>query len=174
MLGIRSWSGAFRANGEPGQLSSYTMAARCPPPSGIPRAIRRIPCRGTSYWPNTGSWGAVCCLKAGWTSFPSACELWSPPRTWLRSGVCSVPPGNPLPRLLLHRETFQQPAGDDEPLDLVRTLAHGEELGVAEVALHGELLDIAHAAVDLNGLTGAELGGLGGEELGHAGLEVAA
>jgi hypothetical protein len=41
---------------------------------------------------------------------------------------------------LLHRETFQQPAGDDEPLDLVRAFAHGEELGVAEVALNGQLL----------------------------------
>src|SRR5262249_49278119 len=174
MPAIRSWSSTFRVSGQPGPASRCTMAAGCPPPSGIPRAIRRIPCRRTSCLPNTGSWGAVRCLRSGLTGFPSASDLWSRPRTWRRSGVCSVPPGNPLPRARLHRETFQQPAGDDEPLDLIRALAHGEELGVAEVALHGQLLDIAHAAVDLNGLTGAELGGLGGEELGHPRLKVAA
>src|SRR4029450_10548983 len=182
---IRSWSSTFHASGQPGPASSCTMAARCPPPSGIPRAIRSIPYRGTSCWPNTGSWGAVCCLRTGLTRSPSACALWSPSRTWRRSGVCSVarlcrgrakpfPPGKPLPRARLHRETFQQPARDDEPLDLIRALARGEELGVAEVALHGQLLDVPHAAVDLHGLAGAELGGLGGEELGHAGLQVAA
>src|SRR2546426_7850229 len=174
MPAIRSWSSTFRVRGQPGPASSCTMAARYPPPSVIPRAIRRIPYRGTSCLSNTGSWGAVCCLRTGLTRSPSACDLWSPPRTWRRSGVCSVPPGNPLPRARLHWEPFQQPAGDDEPLDLVRAFAHSEELRVTEVALHGQLLNIAHAAVDLHGLTGAELGGLGGEELGHAGLEVAA
>src|SRR2546428_1717290 len=174
MPATRSWSSTFRVRGQPGPASSCTMAARCPPPSVIPRAIRRIPYRGTSCLSNTGSWGAVCCLRTSLTRSPSACALWSPPRTWRRSGVCSVPPGNPLPRARLHRETFQQPAGDDEPLDLIRALAHGEKLGVAEVALHGQLLDVTHAAVDLNGLAGAELGGLGGEELGHACLKVAA
>src|SRR5215510_4164404 len=187
MPAIRSWSSTFRGSGQPGTASSSTMAARCPPPSVIPRAIRKIPCRGTSCWPNTRPWGAVCCLRTGLTCSPSACAIWSPPRTWRRSGVCSVPPGLLRrandPRQYggdnrcaqhLHRETFQQPAGDDELLDLIRALAHGEELGVTEVALHGQLLDVPHAAVDLNGLTGTELGGLGGEELGHTGLEVAA
>src|SRR6266851_4932382 len=196
---IRSWSSTFRANGPPGPRSSCTMAARCSPRSVLPRAIRRIPCRGTSCWPNTGSWGAVCCLQTGSTRSTSACDIWSPPRMWRHSGVCSVPRGSqthnetartralaartglalatcaaPGGEQPLHRETFQQPAGDDEPLNLVRAFAHGEELGVAEVALHGQLLDVAQPAVDLNGLAGAELGGLGGEELGHAGLEVAA
>src|SRR3989454_7321471 len=171
---IRSWSSTFHASGQRGPSSSCRMAASGPPPSATPRAIRRTPCRGTSCVPNTGSWDAVCCLRTGLTRSPSACDLWSPPRTWRRSGVCSVPPGNPLPRARLHWETFQQPAGDDEPLNLVRAFAHSEELRVTEVALHGQLLNIAHAAVDLHGLTGAELGGLGGEELGHAGLEVAA
>src|SRR5712691_686337 len=98
-------------------------------------------------------------------------------RTWAHSvpTAPSTPDGGPpLRRPRLHWEPFQQPAGDDEPLDLVRAFAHGEELRVTEVALHGQLLDIAHAAVDLHGLAGAELGSLGGEELGHAGLEVAA
>src|SRR3989442_113388 len=173
MPATRSWSGTFRVSGQPGPASSCTMAARCPPPSVIPRAIRRIPCRGTSCVPNTGSWGAVCCLKTGLTRSPSVYDVWSPPRTWRRSGVCSVPlwsqtlnetaltralaartvlalatcvaapcGGHPLPRPLLHRETFQQPTGDDEALNLVRAFAHGEELGVAEVALHGQLLDV--------------------------------
>src|SRR6266702_3225025 len=88
--------------------------------------------------------------------------------------ACTPDGGPPLRWPRLHWEPFQQPAGDDEPLDLVRAFAHGEELRVAEVALHGQLLDIAHAAVDLDGLAGAELGSLGGEELGHACLEVAA
>src|SRR5215468_8906589 len=181
MLVIWSWSSTFRVSGQPGPASSCTMAARCPRPSVIPRAIRRIPCRGTSCLLNTVSWGAACCLRTGLTRSPSASALWSPPRTWRRSGVCSVPPGLLRrandPRQYggdnrcaqhLHRETFQQPAGDDEPLDLIRALAHREELGVTEVALHGQLLDVAHAAVDLHGLAGAELGSLGGEELGHA------
>src|SRR6266851_3897313 len=196
---IRSWSSTFRANGPPGPRSSCTMAARCSPRSVLPRAIRSIPCRGTSCWPNTGSWGAVCCLQTGSTRSTSACDIWSPPRMWRHSGVCSVPRGSQThnetarTRALaartglalatcaapgggqhLHREPFQQPAGDDEPLDLVRAFAHSEELRVTEVALHGQLLDVAHAAVDLHGLTGAELGSLRGEELGHAGLEVAA
>src|SRR5215467_10793601 len=185
MPAIRSWSSTFRVSGQPGPASSCTMAARCPPPSGIPRAIRKIPCRGTSCLPNTRTWGAVCCLRTGLPCSPSACAIWSPPRPWRRSGVCSVvrlcrrraqPFSCGLRRVTphLHRVTFQQPAGDDEPLDLIWALAHGEELGVAEVALHGQLLDVAHATVDLNGLAGAELGSLGGEELGHARLQVAA
>src|SRR5262245_12845196 len=184
---IRSWSSTFRVSGQPGPASNYMMAARCPLPSVILRVIRRIPCRGTSCWPNTGSWGAVCCLRTGLTRSPSACDLSSPPRTWRCSGVCSVPPGLLRrahdPRQYggdnrcaqrLHRETFQQPAGDGEPMDLVRALAHGEGLGVAEVERHGQLLDVPHTAVDLNGLAGAELSGLGGEELGHTSLKVAA
>src|SRR5215470_6082196 len=174
MPAIRSWSSTFRVSGQPGPASSCTMAARCPRPSVIPRAIRKIPCRGTSCLPNTVSWGAACCLRTGLTCSPSACAIWSPPRTWRRSGVCSVarlcrrrakpfPPGllrrANYPRQYggdnrcaqhLHRETFQQPVGDDEPLDLIRALAHGEELGVTEVALHGQLLDVTHAAVDLD------------------------
>src|ERR671936_21007 len=66
------------------------MAASCPPPSVIPRAIRRIPCHGRSCLPNTGSWGAVCYRRTGSMRSPSACAVWSPSRTWRYSGVCSV------------------------------------------------------------------------------------
>src|SRR5712691_7690312 len=106
-----------------------------------------------------------------------ACATSHITRTWVHSvpAAPSTPDGGPpLRQPRLHGEPFQQPAGDDEPLDLVRAFAHSEELGVAEVALHGQLLDVAYPAVDLHGLAGAELGSLGGEELGHARLEVAA
>src|SRR5713101_1274088 len=98
-----------------------------------------------------------------------ACATSHIARTWAYSvpAALSTPDeGPPLRRPRLHWEPFQQPAGDDEPLDLVRAFAHGEELGVAEVALNGQLLDVAYPAVDLHGLAG--------EELGHACLEVAA
>src|SRR6266567_3559662 len=159
---IRSWSSTFHASGQRGPSSSGRMAARGPPPSATPRAIRRTLCRGTSCVPNTGSWDAVCCL---------ACATSHITRTWAHSVAAAPAHRPPLRRPRLHGEPFQQPAGDDEPLDLVRAFAHGEELRVAEVALHGQLLDVAHAAVDLHGLAGAELGGLRGEELGHARLK---
>src|SRR2546422_657306 len=77
-----------------------------------------------------------------------ACATTHITRTWAHS-VAAAPSTPPPPRRRrLHWEPFQQPAGDDEPLDLVRAFAHGEELRVAEVALHGQLLDVAHAAVE--------------------------
>src|SRR4029453_124863 len=142
--------------------------------TGLTRSAK--PC---NVWSPLQTW-----LRSGGSSVPP----WTQTRDAALPRVCNVPhhahlgPQRrrcaqhtaPPRRRRLHWEPFQQPAGDEESLDLVRAFAHGEKLRVAEVALHGQLLDVAHAAVDLHGLAGAELGGLRGEELGHAGLEGAA
>src|SRR6185437_6985396 len=64
-------------------------------------------------------------------------------------------------------------AGDDEPLDLARSLVDLGDLRVAVVALDRELLRVAVAAEDLDRLARLPPRHLGGEELGlRAGLGV--
>src|SRR5215204_2068636 len=62
-------------------------------------------------------------------------------------------------------------AGDDHLLDLVGALADGEDLGVAVEAADGVLLDVAVAAVDLDGLLGAADREPAGLELGLGGRQ---
>src|SRR5262249_59202573 len=69
---------------------------------------------------------------------------------------------------------LEQTAGDDQLLDLVRSLADQEEGRVAVVPLGTELERIAVAAVDAHTVERVLLRSLGGEVLRHTGLEVGA
>src|SRR3954447_11057305 len=69
---------------------------------------------------------------------------------------------------------LEQLLADDHALDLARALADQQQRRVAVDALDLVLLGVAVAAVDAQGLLGAEAAGLRGEELGHARLEVRA
>src|SRR5205085_12566652 len=61
----------------------------------------------------------------------------------------------------------EQPAGDHDPLDLVRALTDDHQRRVAVVTLDGELLRVAVAAVDAHRFGGQFEGSLGAEQLGH-------
>src|SRR4051794_37149137 len=65
----------------------------------------------------------------------------------------------------------QEPARDDEPLDLGGPLVELGDLRVAVVALGRELARVAVAAEDLDGLAGLPAGDGGGEELGLRALD---
>ena len=69
---------------------------------------------------------------------------------------------------------LEQPAGDDQLLDLVRALADQEQRRVAVVALGAELERVAVAAVDAHRVERVVLRRLGREVLRHPGLEVGA
>ena len=60
--------------------------------------------------------------------------------------------------------------GDDHPLDLVGPLIDRGDLGVAVHALHIHALEVAGAAVDLQGVVGHLQRDIGGVLLGHGGL----
>ena len=55
------------------------------------------------------------------------------------------------------------------PLDLIGALVDGEHTGIAVEAFHGVFLDVAVAAVDLDGLGGDAVDHLRGKALGHGG-----
>src|ERR1700756_1317191 len=63
-------------------------------------------------------------------------------------------------------ESVQQLAGDDQLLDLARSLVQTEETRVAVEALDGDFLHVAGTAVDLHAAVGDAVDHLRGEELG--------
>src|SRR6185436_21057785 len=76
---------------------------------------------------------------------------------WLHprgTGTAVRGPGAAASRGAGDRRLRAERAGDDHLLDLVGALADGEDLRVAVVAAHRVLLDVAVAAVDLDGLLG--------------------
>src|SRR6185436_19484348 len=91
--------------------------------------------------------------------------LSSPAGKWLMRG---------MPASVLEGVAPEQPARDDQALDLVRALADQEQRVVAVEALDLELLRVAVAAVDAHRLLDAALRDLGREQLRHAGLDVGA
>src|SRR5688572_8868353 len=69
-------------------------------------------------------------------------------------------------------EILDHLAANDQPLDLAGALVDLGDLSVAIMTFYRIILDVAVAAMDLNGLIGHEHRDLGGEELGHGGLFV--
>src|SRR4051812_37757755 len=65
--------------------------------------------------------------------------------------------------------SLQRPS-DHQALDLVRALVDLRDLGVAHVALHRVLADVAVAAEHLHGLDRHGHRGVGGKQLGHGGV----
>ena len=74
-------------------------------------------------------------------------------------------------QLALHRAA-DEPAGDQQPVDLVGALEDAVDAGVAPVALGGVVLDVAGAPEDLHRLVHAVVEDLGGVDLHHRALDV--